>query len=401
MPNLPGAKRRSANLVSPIEKSKKAPLPAPKSFDPSTQNTNSPLYQQIVKNLSSKINALKNNQLQIVQLEEQFYTEIHALECKYMKLYEPFFEARELIVSGEHEVSGAEGVWALDETEMGMEGGRDDSGTGQDVKELIKDMESKIDISKASKAEDFVGVPHFWLQVFKRTDLIMDMVQPQDEDVLLYLTDIKSVMKDTKPYGFDLEFHFRQNEYFTNKVLTKSYELSCERDNFSPLSYDGPVMYRCQGCSINWCQGKDVTLTQVKKRQKHKATGTVRVVMKEEKQDSFFNYFDTPTADGVRPSYRSLLYPEMTQSELDEFDDDDYGEDLCNADFEIGHFFKEFIVPKAVLYYTGEMVDNCGDDDGNDGSGEIEGFFPDGQEEDGTEDESEEGSDEDMEEELK
>jgi nucleosome assembly protein 1-like 1 len=81
------------------------------------------------------------------------------------------------------------------------------------------------------------------------------MIQEHDEEVLTYLQNIKVVMNDTKPYGFSLEFHFAANEFFTNQVLYKSYELTCEKDAESPLQYDGPVMYKCKGCTINWNKG--------------------------------------------------------------------------------------------------------------------------------------------------
>ena len=47
-------------------------------------------------------------------------------------------------------------------------------------------------------------------------------------------------------------------------------------------------------CKINWVQGKNVTMKTVKKRQKHKQTGTMRTVTKESPADSFFNFFDPP-----------------------------------------------------------------------------------------------------------
>lgn len=122
----------------------------------------------------------------------------------------------------------------------------------------------------------------------------------------------------------------------------------------------------------------------VKKRQKHKSTGTVRVVLKEFKQDSFFNFFDLPTSDGIRPSYRKILNPDESSMENDS-EDDEIGEDLCNADFEIGHFFKEYIVPKALLYYTGDLIDE--------GEG-LDGYSP---EEDDEENDDDADDDEDME----
>lgn len=317
--------------------------------------------------LSSKINALRNLQLNIVGIEEKFYEELHQLECKYSKLYAPLFEKRKKLITGEYEPTSDESTWAFLNS---SDEAKNDSGTGNEVKDLIKDMESKIDLSDFEKNE-FIGVPHFWLQAFKRTDLIMDMIQEHDEEVLINLINIKAIMNETKPYGYTLEFHFQENEFFTNKVLTKSYELTCEKDEKAPFFYDGPVIYKCKGCTIDWNKGKDVTMRTVKKRQKHKSTGTVRVIMKEEKQDSFFNFFDTPTSDGLRPSFRKIMNPDAPDPE-DE-DEDEIAEDLCNADFEIGHFFKEFMIPRAVLYYTGEATDEASytEDD------ELEDFFQD------------------------
>lgn len=47
--------------------------------------------------------------------------------------------------------------------------------------------------------------------------------------------------------------------------------------------------------------------------------------------------------------------------EEDELDEED--EELYEADFEIGHFLKEFLIPKAVLYYTGELIDEASYED--------------------------------------
>ena len=102
-----------------------------------------------------------------------------------------------------------------------------------------------------------------------------------------------------------------------------------------------------------------MTVKLIKKKQKHKSSGQVRVISKEEKQDSFFNFFETPTPDGIRPSFKALMKEEVKEvggeNDEDEGDDmDEENENLYEADFEIGHFFKEFLVPKAVLYFTGK-----------------------------------------------
>ncbi len=210
------------------------------------------------------------------------------------------------------------------------------------------------------------GIPDFWLTAMKNTDIIGETIQEQDEQVLKFLRDIRVKLHDSKPYGYTLEFYFADNEFFTNKVLTKAYELATEKDDRDPLSYDGPSLYRSVGCTIDWVKGKDVTVRLVKKKQKHKSTGTVRVVTKEEKQDSFFNFFESPSEDGYRPSYRPLL--KLRNGEVAAVADlseemDEETEDLFEADFEIGHFFKEFLIPKAVLYFTGELIDENEDYD--------------------------------------
>lgn len=89
-------------------------------------------------------------------------------------------------------------------------------------------------------------------------------------------------------------------------------------------------------------QGKNVTLKTVKKKQKHKSRGVVRVVTKTVQNDSFFNFFTPPTV------------PEDTK-------EDDVDEDLRNlltSDFEIGHYirwvfnlFFIYIVYQHKLYF--------------------------------------------------
>jgi hypothetical protein len=79
--------------------------------------------------------------------------------------------------------------------------------------------------------------------------------------------------------------------------------------------------------------------------------------------------FETPTPDGIRPSFKALMKEDrgkVVGADVDDDDDeeeedddmDEENENLYEADFEIGHFFKEFLVPKAVLYFTGEIMQN-------------------------------------------
>lgn len=47
--------------------------------------------------------------------------------------------------------------------------------------------------------------------------------------------------------GFTLEFHFSPNDHFTDRVLTKSYEMRSELDENDPFSFEGPEIVACQG----------------------------------------------------------------------------------------------------------------------------------------------------------
>lgn len=303
----------------------------------------------VPKEILRRVNALKNIQHDMLRLETRFYEELHQLECKYASLYEPLYEKRQQIVNGEYEPSDKEAIWALDETE-------EDSLANE-----LMDKAKIEPVSSSSSSTSMSGIPEFWLQTLRSTDLVSEMIQEHDEPVLKHLRDIRVKMHSSKPYGYTLEFHFAPNEFFSNQILTKSYELSCDLDERDPLGYDGPMLYKCSGTQIQWLsKEKNVTCQLVKKKQKHKSSGTIRTVIKEEKQDSFFNFFETPTSDGIRPSYKSENQALMAK----DISEDLYNEEkLCEADFEIGHFFKELIVPKAILYFTGELSHEDDEDD--------------------------------------
>merc|ERR1712135_203631 len=184
--------------------------------------------------------------------------------------------------------------------------------------------------------------------IFRQVDTLSEMLQEHDEPIIKHLEDVKvRYTQPGDPMGFELEFFFSENDFFSNKTLTKTYNMRAEPDDQDPLSFEGPEIVKCTGCKIDWKKGKDVTVKVIKKRQKHKSKATVRTIEKKVKADSFFNFFDPPiiptTEDG--------------QEELDE-----ETEALLAADFEIGHFFRDRIIPRAVLYFTGEALEEEDED---------------------------------------
>lgn len=115
---------------------------------------------------------------------------------------------------------------------------------------------------------------------------------------------------------------------------------------------------------INWNKGKNLTIKTIKKKQKHKARGAVRTITKQVPADSFFNFFNPPI--------------------LEDGKEDIDIENILEHDYEIGHFLRSRIIPKALLYYTGELVDT-----------EDEEYDEEEEEEEEDDDEDEEDEDED------
>uniref|UniRef100_A0A7N6BJJ5 Nucleosome assembly protein 1-like 1 n=1 Tax=Anabas testudineus TaxID=64144 RepID=A0A7N6BJJ5_ANATE len=290
--------------------------------------------ESLPKVVKRRVNALKNLQVKCAHIEAKFYEEVHELERKYAALYQPLFDKRSDIVKAAYEPTDEECEWKADEEEELTVSKQ------EEMKEKAKLEEEKKDEEK----EDPKGIPEFWLTVFKNVDLLSDMLQEHDEPILKHLQDIKVKFSDPgQPMSFTLEFHFEPNEFFTNAMLTKTYKMRSEPDENDPFSFDGPEIMCCTGCTIDWTKGKNVTLKTIKKKQKHKGRGTVRTVTKTVPNDSFFNFFTPPEV------------PE--NGELDED-----SEAVLAADFEIGHFIRERIVPRAVLYFTGEAIEDDDDD---------------------------------------
>lgn len=210
---------------------------------------------------------------------------------------------------------------------------------------MAGDMKNKVVIAEkeAATVEELnpKGIPEFWFTIFRNVDMLSELVQEYDEPILKHLQDIKVKFSDPgQPMSFVLEFHFEPNDYFTNPVLTKTYKMKSEPDKADPFSFEGPEIVDCDGCTIDWKKGKNVTVKTIKKKQKHKGRGTVRTITKQVPNESFFNFFSPLKASGDGESL-------VEDSEF-----------TLASDFEIGHFFRERIVPRAVLYFTGEAIED-------------------------------------------
>ncbi|WIA18288.1 hypothetical protein OEZ85_009754 [Tetradesmus obliquus] len=273
--------------------------------------------------LRARVNELQTLQGQHDELEKAFRKERAALEEKYAKLYAPLYADRAAIVKGEKEVALPEGETAA-----------------------------------AGKPEK--GIPGFWATVLARAELVQN---EKDADALTYLTDItcESVSGTSKQpaedggeatevetTGFMLTFTFKENPYFTNTVLTKSYHM---------LDDDEPVLERSEGTEIDWKPGKNITVKVMKKKPKKGARPDAKPQTKLEPVDSFFNFFSPPQVPDDDA--------DMDGEEMEQLHEE------IEADYDAGDTIKTKLIPHAVAWFTGEALEDegigmFGDDDDED-----------------------------------
>jgi len=265
------------------------------------------------------------------------------LEKKYRLKRLPFYEQRRKIISGEVEVESApaeEGAPAE---------------------------------AQAQEESDIKGIPGFWFQALGNHPVTGDFMTEEDAPALGALDDIKIEYDETYT-SFVLTFEFKENAFFTNTVLTKKYTLTDILDESSPQLID------VEGSVIDWKEGKNLTVKEIKKKQKAKAgknKGQIRTITRNVPKPSFFHFFATPKSNEEDHEEEEEEEADKERITLNE-----------EEDFEIAHVIRTAILPNAILWYTGEAREDdydFGEEEDDEEGDEEDG--PDGEAED---DESEE-----------
>lgn len=279
----------------------------------------------VQKSVKRNVKALKKLQLQHINLEAKFFEELYELEMKYAEKFEPLLEKRSHIVNGTVIPTDEECDYPSDSD--------DEAETSNKSKETKR---ADAAATKTNTDEGTKGIPEFWLTAFQNSSILSDMIEECDEPILKHLTDVKAVsVKD--PMSFYLEFHFEPNEYFTNPILKKFYKQRCAPDPTDAFAFDGPEIVKCTGCTIDWGKGKNITVKTVRKKLRHRVRAATKTVTKTVQNDSFFNFFNPPEV------------PEDEEQDVDE-----ETQDILDDDYEVGNMLKDKIIPRAVLYFTGE-----------------------------------------------
>ncbi|KAJ4353845.1 histone chaperone [Didymosphaeria variabile] len=260
-----------------------------------------------------RVAGLKGIQKEHSKLEAEFQEEVLQLEKKYFAKFTPLYKSRASIINGQTEPT---------EEQVTVGEKKDDDDEEDDVpeEEVNKD-----------EGKDVKGIPEFWLSAMKNQISLAEMITDRDEGALKHLTDIRMEYLD-RP-GFRLIFEFEENEYFTNKTVTKTYFYQEEN------GYGGDFIYdHAEGDKIDWKAGKDLTVRVESKKQRNKNTKQTRVVKKTVPTESFFNFFDPPKPPQDEESASSDI------------------EERLELDYQLGEDIKEKLIPRAIDWFTGEAL---------------------------------------------
>ncbi|KAI4155426.1 MAG: hypothetical protein L6R39_001242 [Caloplaca ligustica] len=261
-----------------------------------------------------RVAGLKGVQKEHSKLEVQFQEEVLQLEKKYFAKFSPLYEKRAKIVNG-----------VTEPTEEEIKAGESADGEGEESVKADSSEEGKTDAAVA-------GIPEFWLSAMKNQVSLAELITDRDESALKLLTDIR--MEYLEKPGFRLIFEFADNEFFTNKVITKTYYYQEES------GYGGDFIYdHAEGDKINWRPDKDLTVRTESKKQRNKNTKQTRVVKKTVPTESFFNFFDPPKAPTADD--------ESAASDVEE---------RLELDYQLGEDIKEKLIPRAIDWFTGEAL---------------------------------------------
>lgn len=194
-----------------------------------------------------RVTGLKGVQKEHAKLEIAFQQEVLELEKKYWTKFNPLYEKRAKIVIG-----------TAEPTEEEVKAGEQEDDEDDDEAVPADSPEEE------PQSENLTGIPEFWLSAMKNHPSVAELIEEKDEGALKHLTDIR--MEYLEKPGFRLVFEFAENEFFSNKLITKTYIFQEE------MSYGGEFMYdRAEGDKIDWKANRNLTVRVDSKKQRNKS----------------------------------------------------------------------------------------------------------------------------------
>lgn len=280
-----------------------------------------------------RVEKLKDLHAKRDEIMEQYLVDRAALEQKYHALCKPLYDERAAIIKGSKDSEKSKKETKEDESKTESQDEQEATQV-ETVEEGDDDADKEADDNEGDDVVE--GIPQFWVCAMSHIEPLAELITEEDVDCLEHLYDIACV-DDPDGTGFTLEFHFEPNDYFHNTVLTKKYEVP------NLLLDDEPILKNVEGCKIQW-KSDDQCLTfryyEKKQRGKGKNVGMVRTVKKKERRESFFHFFEPP---------RMPSMDDMDEEEADRL------EQAFEADYDFAQAFRSHIIPKAVMWFTGQV----------------------------------------------
>lgn len=223
----------------------------------------------------------------------------------------------------------------------------------------LKDASETAEADKATP-----GCKGFWLQALQNCEELSECLEDYDEPVLEYLEDIrKSYLDATEPRnGKKLEYFFKENPYFSNKVLSQEVHYKFDPEKDRPWKQDYPT--EIKGSKIEWKDGKDVTVEVTTKKVKGGGAKKAKQKGKQtvEPRPSFFRVaFANQKKD--EPLNKELRFLVGAEDAEDEDELVDAAEQMMEQMADLNEVIAEGVVAYAVRYYTGEACEGLDDDD--------------------------------------
>eukprot|EP00915_Cephaloidophora_sp_WS-2016_P006115 GHVH01008022.1.p1 GENE.GHVH01008022.1~~GHVH01008022.1.p1 ORF type:complete len:539 (-),score=62.58 GHVH01008022.1:1551-3167(-) len=216
------------------------------------------------------------------------------------------------------------------------------------------------------------SMPGFWYIAMQNHPLIEEVLESHDEGPLRYLTNIDyewtlkhdalsyvDIQKNTK--RFTLNFHFAENPYFSNSLLTKTFVVQRSYLGgglWNDMGED--VLIEAVGCDINWINNQRLVSKLVLRKQRNRKTTETRQIRELIPRNSFFNFFLSHFA----PTKEN--FDRLTKTELEDLDV------ILEAEFEVGLVIRDKIIPNALGWYLGSERDYEFEDSDPSGYDEVE-----------------------------
>jgi len=191
----------------------------------------------------------------------------------------------------------------------------------------------RANIIRGRMRGDVFAVPGFWLKVFLSSAVVGSTINEADEEVLNFLFDVRSEPVAADRNGFSLVFKFEINPFFSIRELRKTYL----------LGEDDSLLVASRGCAIDWTPNRNPKFQTIWKKGKQ----TIR------ETESFFDFFDPPELPGNEGT---------AQLDLEQIHNI---QEAIEEDFDIGLVIKDMLIPNAVSWFTGELVEDSSSDDGS------------------------------------